>query len=47
MSLPLTDHVDATIENNQVTIRPRTNESQARMMWGTTRALINNRVFGS
>ena len=46
MLLPLTDHVDATIENNQVTIVPRTNESQARMMWGTTRALLAAMVQG-
>jgi len=46
MSLPLTDHIDATIENNQVTITPRTNESQARMMWGTTRALLAAMVQG-
>ncbi len=46
MSLPLTDHVDAEIEGNQVTIRPRSNESQARMMWGTTRALLAAMVQG-
>jgi large subunit ribosomal protein L6 len=46
MSLPLTDHVDAMIENNQITITPRTNESQARMMWGTTRALLAAMVQG-
>ncbi len=46
MSLPLTDHVDAEIEGNQVTIRPRSNESQARMMWGTTRALLASMVQG-
>ena len=46
MSLPLTDYVDAAIEDNQVTITPRTNESQARMMWGTTRALLAAMVQG-
>ncbi len=46
MSLPLTDHVHATIENNQVTITPRSNENQARMMWGTTRALLAAMVQG-
>ena len=46
MSLPLTDHVDAVIENNQVLIKPRSNESQARMMWGTTRALLAAMVQG-
>ena len=46
LSLPLTDHVDAVVEDNQVTIKPRSNESQARMMWGTTRALVANMVQG-
>ena len=46
MSLPLTDHVDATIEGNQVKVAPRSKESQARMMWGTTRANIANILKG-
>ena len=46
LSLLLTDHVDAVIENSQVTIKPRSNESQARMMWGTTRALLAAMVQG-
>ena len=46
MSLPLTDHVDATVEGNKVTITPRSNESQARMMWGTTRSILASMVQG-
>ena len=46
LSLPLTDHVDAAVENNQVTVTPRGNAPQARMMWGTTRALVANMVQG-
>ena len=46
LSLSLTDHVDAVVEGNQVTIKPRSNESQARMMWGTTRALLASMVQG-
>ena len=46
MSLPLTDHVDATIEGNKVTITPRSNASQARMMWGTTRSILASMVQG-
>ena len=46
LSLLLTDHVDAVIENSQVTIKPKSNESQARMMWGTTRALLAAMVQG-
>ena len=46
LSLPLTDQVDAAVEGNKVTITPRSNESQSRMMWGTTRALVQNMVQG-
>ena len=46
MSLPLTDHIDATIEGNKVTITPRSNASQARMMWGTTRSILASMVQG-
>ena len=45
-SLALTDHVDAQVEGNRVTIAPRGNARQARMMWGTTRALVANMVRG-
>jgi len=46
MSLPLTDHVDAAVEGSKVTITPRGNASQARMMWGTTRSLLAAMVQG-
>jgi large subunit ribosomal protein L6 len=46
LSLPLTDRIDATIEGNKVAIAPRGNSAPARMMWGTTRALIANMVKG-
>lgn len=46
MSLPLTDHIDAAIEGNKVTITPRSNASQARMMWGTTRSILASMVQG-
>ena len=46
MSLPLTDYVDATVEGNKVTITPRSNVSQARMMWGTTRSILASMVQG-
>jgi large subunit ribosomal protein L6 len=44
--LPLTDHVETTVEGNRVTVKPRGNARQARMMWGTTRALVANMVRG-
>src|SRR5579864_9225361 len=46
LKLQLTEHVDATVEGNKLTVQPRGEERQARMMWGTTRALIANMVKG-
>jgi large subunit ribosomal protein L6 len=46
MSLPLTDLVDVSVAAGSVTIAPRGSERQARMMWGTTRALVANMVKG-
>jgi large subunit ribosomal protein L6 len=46
LRLDLTDHVEAKVEGNKVTIAPRGNERQARMMWGTTRANVANMVRG-
>src|ERR1019366_6338295 len=44
--LPLTDLVEAKVEGNKVSVAPKTSETRARMMWGTTRALIANMVQG-
>ena len=46
LKLELTDHVEAAIEGNKVTVQPRGGERQARMMWGTTRALVAAMVRG-
>ena len=46
LKLQLTEHIEATVEGNQVTVKPRTEERQARMMWGTTRALVATMVKG-
>ena len=46
LKLALTDHVDATVDGNTVSVAPRGNERQARMMWGTTRALVSAMVKG-
>jgi len=46
LKLPLTELVDAKVDNGKVTVAPRGGERQARMMWGTTRALIANMVKG-
>ncbi|MBN8875314.1 MAG: 50S ribosomal protein L6 [Rhodospirillales bacterium] len=46
LKLPLTDLVETKVEGNKVTVAPKTNETQSRMMWGTTRALIACMVKG-
>jgi len=46
LKLPLTDNIEATVEGNKVAIAPRGNSTPARMMWGTTRALVANMVKG-
>ena len=46
LKLQLTEHVEATVDGNHVTVKPRTQERQARMMWGTTRNLARNLMQG-
>ena len=46
LKLDLTDHVDVTIEGAEVAVAPRGADRHARMMWGTTRSLINSMVTG-
>jgi len=46
LKMPLTDRVEATIDGNKVSVQPKNEESQSRMMWGTTRALIACMVKG-
>ncbi len=46
LDLPLTDLVDLSVEDNKVTVTPRSNASASRMMWGTTRALVASMVKG-
>jgi large subunit ribosomal protein L6 len=46
LSLALTELVDATIEGAKVAVSPRDSSAPARMMWGTTRALVASMVHG-
>ena len=46
LQLTLTDLVEAKVDGNHVAVAPRSQETPARMMWGTTRALIANMVKG-
>lgn len=45
--LPLSEDVTVTIDDNHVVVAPTSDSKRARMMWGTTRALINNMVKGA
>ncbi len=46
LNLKLSDQVEAKVDAGKVTVSPRNNERQARMMWGTTRAHVANMVKG-
>ncbi len=46
LKMPLTDKVDVKIEGSKFSVAPRGNSTPARMMWGTTRALVACMVKG-
>lgn len=47
LSMPLlSDLVEATMEENKVWVKPKSEHKKSRMMWGTTRANIANMVKG-
>jgi large subunit ribosomal protein L6 len=46
LSLGVSGEVTAAVEGGAVRIAPRNETKQARAMWGTTRALVNNMVLG-
>ena len=46
LRLPLSHHVETTVADNRVTVAPRGSAAPARMMWGTTRALVAAMVRG-
>jgi large subunit ribosomal protein L6 len=45
-SLPLTEHVQASLEGDKLWVKPADEGKRARVMWGTTRALLANMVKG-
>lgn len=45
-SLQIVDAVEASLEGNQLWVKPKGETKRSRMMWGTTRALLNNMVKG-
>lgn len=40
------DNVEVTLDGNLLWVKPKSTQKEARMMWGTTRALLNNMVKG-
>ncbi len=46
LAIPLSAEVEATVADGRVVVSPRYETKRARMMWGTTRALVNNMVRG-
>ena len=46
LRMDLSDLVEAKVEGNRFVVQPKTQETPARMMWGTTRALVANMVHG-
>jgi large subunit ribosomal protein L6 len=46
LSLVISNEVAASVADGMVTIAPKSETKQARAMWGTTRALVNNMVTG-
>jgi large subunit ribosomal protein L6 len=46
LTLVVSNEVTATVTDGEITIAPANDTKQARAMWGTTRALVNNMVTG-
>jgi large subunit ribosomal protein L6 len=44
--LTLVEDVEASLEGDKLWVKPKGETKRARMMWGTTRALLNNMVKG-
>lgn len=46
LAMPLTSNVTVKQEENKIVVTPNTKEKTARMMWGTTKRLIENMMTG-
>jgi large subunit ribosomal protein L6 len=46
LALAVNSEVTATLEDGKVVVKPNNDTKRARMLWGTTRALVNNMVTG-
>ncbi len=46
LAMPLSSDVNAKIEEGKVVVKPASQSKQSRMMWGTTRKLVENIIAG-
>ena len=46
LKLVVSNEVVPTLEDGKVWVKPKSDTKRARMLWGTTRALVNNMVQG-
>ncbi|MGC9268837.1 50S ribosomal protein L6 [Acidiphilium sp.] len=46
LTMPVSERVEAKIEDGRLAVIPRNKEAASRMMWGTTRANVANMVEG-
>ena len=46
LTIPLSAEVEAKVADGRFAVNPRNDTKRARMLWGTTRALVNNMVRG-
>lgn len=46
LAMPVSEKVETKVEGNRISVAPRTKAADARMMWGTTRALVASMVTG-
>jgi large subunit ribosomal protein L6 len=45
-ALNVSDDVEASLDGDKLWVKPKSETKRARMLWGTTRALLNNMVKG-
>jgi large subunit ribosomal protein L6 len=46
LSLSTGDHVDVSLEDGRLLVKPANDSKQARVMWGTVRSIVSNMVTG-
>lgn len=46
LSMRLSDEIEASLDSGKVVVKPRNESRRARVMWATSRTLVNNMVKG-